>query len=124
MNKLNERLKKIKNQRSKSDDSSKYRPVKKSEFIGEKAKLLQQQIMKNYEKDNNGTNNNKENNDFTTNSDKNNKSFNETKNVNESEVTEIINNKPVNVNKTNKALITVNIFIFFFIFFTSIKKSK
>ena len=46
-----ERLNKIKNK--KKEENNKFRHVKKSEFIGEKAKQLQKQIEHNYEKDKN-----------------------------------------------------------------------
>ena len=46
MDRLNRIRSKSKSPNPTNEDTSKYRPVKKSEFIGEKAKLLQQQIVK------------------------------------------------------------------------------
>ena len=98
--KLMDRLNRIRS-KSKSPDNentSKFKPFKKSEFIGEKAKMLQQQIEKNYNENNNSNKTNKTN-----------KSIYDTKSPHETiEVNEIINSKPVSRKKKKSRMLFVD----------------
>ena len=87
-----ERLNKLRNKKNANNDAnSKFRAFKKSEFIGEKAKMLQQQIQSKYEKE---KENNEDNNDSnSSDSEKNNKN----------DVSEIINSKPIALNRRKKS---------------------
>ena len=97
--KLLKKINKMKQKKKEENDEekNKFRPVKKSKFVGETAKLLQEQLMKNIGKNNNENNcNNIENNNDIIHD-------NQIKKDETKQVNEIINEKPVSTKKRKKS---------------------